>query len=328
MLKLKDKIRVGITMGDPSGIGPSIIAKALDKIDAEAEFVVIGDKWVFERNRKSLSGQQVGKIKNQNFKFIDLNNVTQKKFAFGKIRAEYGKAAIEYLDVALELIKNKDIDCLVTAPISKESIGLAGFNYVGLTEYFAQRTHAKDTVMMLLNRQLKFSLVTRHIALRNVSVALKKDKLYKTVYITYQALKDLFSIKNPRIVVCGVNPHASDNGLIGNEENRIIKPVLNRLKRLIRHIAGPLPADVAISKANRKVYDCIIAMYHDQALIPLKLFGNQTGVNLTLGLPFIRTSPLHGTAFDIAANFSLANPASLIEAIRLAVKCTLNLKRA
>ena len=136
-----------------------------------------------------------------------------------------------------------------------------------------------------------------------------------------------FLIKNPRIVACGLNPHASDNGLIGCEENKIIKPVLKRLRTNLKFpIDGPLPADTAILKAKHKFYDCVIAMCHDQALIPLKLLGEQKGVNITLGLPFVRTSPLHGTAFDIAGN-NKANPSSLIDAINLAIKCRLNLKR-
>ena len=314
-------------MGDPSGIGPSIIIKAMKRLGGLAEFVIIGDEWVFDKiqNPKSLPAWQAGKI--QNYKFIDLDNVPHKNFVFGKIKAEYGRASLEYLDRALALIANKEIDCLVTCPISKEAINLAGFKIGGHTEYLAKRSHRKDFVMMLLNRELKISLVTRHIPLEAVPLQLNKDKIYKTILLTYKSLKELFLIKNPRIVVCGLNPHASDNGLIGKEENRIIKPVLRSLKRKIVYIDGPLSADVAIAKAKQKKYDCVIAMYHDQALIPLKILDPHTGVNITLGLGFTRTSPLHGTAFDIAGNHALANPASLMEAIGLAVRCTLNLKR-
>ncbi|MFZ2357547.1 MAG: 4-hydroxythreonine-4-phosphate dehydrogenase PdxA [Candidatus Omnitrophota bacterium] len=310
---MNNKIRVGITMGDPSGIGPEIIVKALEKVQHLAEFVLIGDRWVFN---------QLPAVR-----FINLCNIDHKKFRFGKVSAEYGRASIEYLDKAMELIKAKKIDCLVTAPISKEAINLAGFKFNGHTEYLKNRTKTKDIVMMLLNKQLKFSLVTRHIALKDVSASLKKrNELYKTILITHKSLRDLFSICNPHLVVCGINPHASDNGLIGNEENQMIKPVLARLRKVIKYIDGPLPADIAIKKANSGIYDCVIAMYHDQALIPLKLTGNDTGVNITLGLPFIRTSPLHGTAFDIAGT-NIGNPSSMIEAIRVAVECTLNQKK-
>jgi len=313
MLKSR-RIRVGITIGDPSGIGPAITSKAMDKIKGLADFVVIGDARLFN--------------KIQGYKFVNLDNLGHKHFEFGKIRAEYGRASIEYLDKAIELIKNKEVDCLVTCPISKEAINLAGFHYSGHTEYLARQTDIKDVVMMLLNNRLRFSLATRHISLKKVASELKQDVLYKTIFLTHQSLKKFFAIRNPRIVVCGLNPHASDNGTIGREENRVIKPVLNRLKRRSLHIDGPLSADIAIAKAYRKEYDCVIAMYHDQALIPLKLCGLHSGVNITLGLPFVRTSPLHGTAFDIASNYAFANPDSLIEAIELAVKCTANLKRA
>jgi 4-hydroxythreonine-4-phosphate dehydrogenase len=180
--------------------------------------------------------------------------------------------------------------------------------------------------MMLLNKRLKISLVTRHLPLKDVPSQIKAGEIKKVILLTYAGLRELFALKKPRIVVCGVNPHASDNGVIGNEENDIIKPLIQKLKARIPAIAGPLSADIAIAKAVCGEYDCAVAMYHDQALIPLKVLGNQSGVNLTLGLPFIRTSPLHGTAFDIARG-KRADPSSLISAITLAVQCTLNRKK-
>ena len=315
-------------MGDPAGIGPAIIRKAIKKLKGLTDFVIIGDKWVFTQLPDPRYGVGTPSDRLPDVKFIDLNNVPRKDFKFGKVKAEYGRASVEYLDKAIELIKNKEIDCLVTCPVSKEAISLGGFDkFLGHTEYLAARTNTEYFAMMLLNKKLRFSLVTRHIPLRDVPSELDTGKIYKTVLLTYRSLKELFLIKNPRIAVCGLNPHASDNGLLGEEENKIIKPALMRLGESIKNIDGPLPADVAVLKAAQKKYDCIIAMYHDQALIPLKILGAYTGVNLTLGLGFIRTSPLHGTAFDIATKFNLANPTSLIEAIRLAVICTLNQKK-
>ncbi|MDP2943815.1 MAG: 4-hydroxythreonine-4-phosphate dehydrogenase PdxA [Candidatus Omnitrophota bacterium] len=323
MWKLK-KVRVGITAGDPAGIGSEIIIKALRKplIQKLANFIIIGDRWAFEQV-SDLSPQLSDRIR-----FIDLKNVNAKNFSFGLIKAKYGRASIEYLDKALELIKKREIDCLVTCPISKEAINLANFNFTGHTEYLAKRTNTKEILMMLLNKELKISLVTRHIPLKEVALAVKEDNLYKTIFMTNSCLKKLFLIKEPRIVVCGLNPHASDNGLIGEEDDKIIKPVLNKFKKQLRgHIDGPLSADVAVLKAKQKKYDGVIAIYHDQALIPLKLLDSKSGVNLTFGLPFIRTSPLHGTAFDIAGR-GIASADSLTEAINLAVKCTLNLRKA
>jgi len=179
--------------------------------------------------------------------------------------------------------------------------------------------------MLLLNKKLKFSLLTRHVPLREVPFKLDKEKIGKNIILTIRALKDLFAVRDPRIVVCGLNPHASDNGVIGDEENRMIKPALAKLR--IKNVFGPYSSDVAIAGALHRKYDCVIAIYHDQALIPLKLSGNNQGVNMTLGLPFVRTSPLHGTAFDIAGK-NIASSDSLVEAIKLATRCALNLKKA
>jgi 4-hydroxythreonine-4-phosphate dehydrogenase len=316
------KVRVGITIGDPSGIGPAITCQALKKLTGLAEFVVIGDKWVFHKAARAL-GQKIPDLI-----FVDLDNIRHKAFRFGKVKAEFGRASIEYLDKALELIANNRIDCLVTGPISKEAVKLAGFRYRGHTEYFAERTNTKDPVMMLLNNQLRFALVTRHIPLKEVPQALNKEKLTITISLTWQFLKKSFLINCPRLVVCGLNPHASDNGLIGKEENRIIKPVIKLLSKKFKSLDGPRSADVAIYQAGQGRYDCVIALYHDQALIPLKLTGADTGTNITLGIPFIRTSPLHGTAFDISNNPRAANPRSLISAIKLAILCASNQKKA
>lgn len=312
------RIKAGITIGDPSGIGPAITAKALSELEGFADFTVIGDKWVFNR----ASEHRISSAR-----FIDLNNVNHKNFKFGKVKAEYGRASIEYLNKALELINDKQIDCLITCPVSKEAVNLAGFKFTGHTEYLAERTNTEDFAMLLLNKELKIGLLTRHIPLRDVPFSLDKDKIYKTILLTYFSLKRLFSIKAPRIAVCGLNPHASDNGFIGDEEKRIIEPAIKRIRTRIRGIDGPLPADAAIVKTIDKKYDCSMAAYHDQALIALKVSGDASAVNITLGLPFIRTSPLHGTAFDIAGT-NLARADSLIEAIKLAVKCASNLKNA
>jgi 4-hydroxythreonine-4-phosphate dehydrogenase len=233
---------------------------------------------------------------------------------------------MEYLDKALELIKNQEIDCLVTCPLSKEAVNLAGFSgFSGHTEYLARYAKVKNYVMMLANKYLRFSLVTRHIPLAKVSKLLSIGDICATLALTQKYLKDFFAISNPRLVVLGLNPHASDNGLIGDEEGKIITPAVKIMRKKIKHLDGPLPADVGVRHLAQKKYDAAIAMYHDQALIPLKLLGGLNGTNLTLGLPFVRVSPLHGTAFDIAAS-DIADPASLIEAIKLAALCTTNLK--
>jgi len=294
---------------------------ALAQLEGLADFVVIGDAHVLR-----LAGANRN-LKYPGVRIVDKANILRRVFKFGKISAEYGRASMEYLDIALELIKTKEIDCLVTCPISKESINKAGFHFSGHTEYLSLSTHTKDTVMMLLNSSLKISLVTRHIPVAEVSLKLNKRLVSGVILVTVQSLEKLFSMHKPKVAVCGLNPHASDHGVIGDEEEKVIEPVLKALRRRGLCVHGPFSADVAIAKTNRGEYDAAVAMYHDQALIPLKLAGDYGGVNITLGLPFVRTSPLHGTAFDIAAG-GRANPASLKEAIKLAVKCTQNLKRA
>lgn len=319
-------------MGDPSGIGPEIIVKALKcpEIKALADYIVIADSWVLKKSQKS--PLQAGpppeeKVKSQKFKVIDLNNVPRKRFEFGKVKAEYGKASMEYLAKAMELIKKKEIDCLVTAPICKESINLAGYRFSGHTEYIAAVSGNKDVVMFLANSMLKVSLVTRHIPLKDVARSLNISGVYKTIMTTAAELRALFNIKNPRLAVCGLNPHASDNGLIGDEEKKIIIPAIKRSRKQGVLALGPFPSDTLFQKAIKGDYDAVICMYHDQGLIPLKIAGFNQAVNITLGLPFVRTSPAHGTGFDIAAK-GIADPNSFIEAVKLAVKCSQNLKKA
>jgi 4-hydroxythreonine-4-phosphate dehydrogenase len=319
-------IRVGLTIGDPAGIGPAIVLKAIQQLKNKFSFTIIGDSLVLAKAAKLLKIKSIASKQG----LIDLNNPKSKNFVFGKLSAATGKASLGYLDIALRLLKEKKIDCLVTAPISKEAINLAGLKFSGHTEYLAKHCRCNDLVMMLINEHFKFSLVTRHLPLKDVVSQLSPDNLESNILNTIKGLKLLFSIKKPKLVICALNPHASDNGVIGTEEQKILIPVIKRLRKKIKSavIVGPFSADLAITQAAKKKFDCVIALYHDQALIPLKLTGFDGGVNLTLGLPFVRTSPLHGTAFDIAGNPRLANANSLIAAIKLAVKCTQNQRKA
>lgn len=314
----KPKIRVGITMGDPSGIGPEITASSLWRHKFAAEIVVIGDRWVFDKFRL--------KKKPGNFSFVDLANVRHNGFSFGKADPEYGRASIDYLDKALELLKAGSLDCLVTAPVSKEAVSLSGMEFSGHTGYLARCTGAKNVVMLLLNEHLKFCLVTQHLPLKDVVSVLDKKQIRLVVSTALTGLKLFFGINYPRIAVCGLNPHASDNGLIGNEEHDLIVPAIAVFRKEHKQIYGPMPAEVAVLKALHGQYDCLIAMYHDQALIPLKVTGGFSGVNMSLGLPFVRTSVLHGTAFDIAGR-GIADHSSMKEAVKTAINCVLHQKK-
>ncbi|HQJ15111.1 MAG TPA: 4-hydroxythreonine-4-phosphate dehydrogenase PdxA [Candidatus Omnitrophota bacterium] len=310
-------IRIGITMGDPAGIGPEIIASSGLKNSRSVRYVVIGDRSVFDK----AAGRRSSRLP---FQFVDLANVDRRRFAFGRICAEYGKASVEYLDAAMDLLAARSIDCLVTGPISKEAVHKAGYAYGGHTEYLAAKANRPGVVMMLVNDFFRFSLVTRHVPLSRVGSTLNRAAICSTLRITRDALQRLFGIRKPRIIVLGLNPHGSDNGIIGNEENSVIRPALRACR--LAGVTGPIGADVAIAQARAGMYDCALAMYHDQALIPLKLTGDRTGVNLTLGLPFVRTSPLHGTAFDIAGKHK-ADPSSLRAAVNLALRCVQNQRK-
>lgn len=317
------RVRCAITMGDPSGIGPQVIAKALaiPRIRGLADFTVIGDKWVIEqlcRDRPPCLSEN---------KFIDLQNVPRKGFQFGKVKAEYGRAALGYLDQAIALIKDKKIDCLVTAPVNKEAISLTGCKFSGHTGYLARAFKSKDIRMMLFNRKLKVILLTQHIPLKEVPKNITIQEILKTILSADANLKTLFGISQPRIAVCGLNPHASDNGTIGNEEKEKIIPAIAAAKRQKIAVEGPYPADTIFNQAISGKYSCVVCMYHDQGLIPLKLTDFSHTVNITLGLPFARTSPGHGTAFDIAGK-NKADPQSFIQAVETAIQCAINLRKA
>ena len=250
------------------------------------------------------------------------------KLVFGRPAVANGSLALECIQKALDLIKSKRVDALITAPVNKHTInqallreakkGGARCCFRGHTEYLARAAKTKDFAMMLVGGPFKVVLVTRHIALKNVPRALTKKKIYRAIRLTALALRKYFAIPHPRIGVCALNPHSGDEGISGNEEIRIIRPAVIKAKNLAA-IEGPLAADTLFYFASHGKFDAVVAMYHDQGLIPLKTLALHQGVNITLGLPFVRTSADHGTAYDIAGK-NRANPGSMIEAIKLAVK--------
>ncbi len=229
-----------------------------------------------------------------------------------------GFKSLEALQQAVDDLKNKKVDVLVTAPISKERIQKAGFKFPGHTEYLTHEFKAKKSVMMFVSPRLKVSLVTIHEPLKKVSSLLTATKIFDTIDLTYQSLQNDFRIKHPKIAVCGLNPHASEKGLFGNEEAKIIIPAIRRAQKKM-NVMGPYPADSIFHQAAQGKFDAVVALYHDQGLIPVKTLDFHHGVNMTLGLPIIRTSPDQGCAFDIAHQ-GKANPASMKAAMKLAVE--------
>ncbi|MFH0840073.1 MAG: 4-hydroxythreonine-4-phosphate dehydrogenase PdxA [Candidatus Omnitrophota bacterium] len=318
---------VALTMGDPSGIGAEIILQALAKpaIKKIADYIVVGDLRVLEKANHILQRRGMPSIfKPASINVLDLQNVRMGGFSFGKERADYGRASIEYIREAFRLVRSGAADSLVTAPINKSSAKKSGFKFPGHTEYLAALSGAKDYVMMLAGGPLRVSLVTRHVRLKKVSRILTSPGIERTINITLKALKDDLGISNPRVGVCALNPHASDGGIFGDEEKKIISPAVNKFRR--QGVSGPYPADALFYDAYHGRFDCVICLYHDQGLIPLKMIARDRGVNITLGLGFVRTSPDHGTAFDIAGK-GKADPRSMEMAIKMAVDMAVNRKR-
>ncbi|MDD5773122.1 MAG: 4-hydroxythreonine-4-phosphate dehydrogenase PdxA [bacterium] len=305
---------IGITMGDPAGIGPEIIGKILlnKNINRICVPLVIGDKRFFVVGANGRS--PLCKIN-----IIDLKNADPKKIPVGKISAQAGKASIEYIDKAVELIRKGDIQAMVTAPINKESVSLAGLKFPGHTEYLAHLTKTKKFAMMLAGGKIRVVLVTTHMALRDVARNITADKIYEKISIANAGLTKWFGKKKPLIAVCSLNPHGGEGGLFGGEEAEFIEPAIKKAKKENIRVEGPFASDTLFVKANQGMYDAVIVMYHDQGLIPLKMASFGNAVNITLGLPFIRTSVDHGTAFDIAGK-GIAGTGSMEAAIKLATQ--------
>jgi len=229
------------------------------------------------------------------------------------------KTGLDAIEKAVGILKSHKADGLVTAPVNKSKINTSGMPFRGHTEYLARSTHTKKFTMMLAGPCLRTTIVTRHIALKEVSMTLTEEKVRDAIILTDMALRRYFKIKKPRIGVCSLNPHCGEGGLTGTEERDIIIPAIEGLVSMIRGLQGPLPSDVIFYMARNGRFDAVVSMYHDQGLGPFKMLHFEKGVNVTLGLPFVRTSPDHGTAYDIAHK-GVANPASMKEAIRLAAR--------
>lgn len=324
--------RLAITMGDPGGIGPEIIVKALSCASGKDYFstVVIGDKVPLEKALRLLKAPEKLKViesaeesnlipSNRAIELIDMKMI--RKFKKGKPTAEGGRASVSYVKKAVDLILKKQVDGIITAPISKESWKIGGFEWSGHTEFLAELTYTKDYAMMLIGGPLKVILVTIHTPLKKIPTLITEDRILKTIRLTKKACH-MLGIKHPRIAVAGLNPHAGEAGLFGDEEIREIIPSIKKAKKEGIPVSGPYPPDTVFHKAYTGEFDIIVCMYHDQGLIPLKMVAFDEGVNVTVGLPFIRTSPDHGTAYDIAWK-GIANPSSMIEAIKLAARLKL-----
>jgi len=326
--------KIVITMGDSAGVGPEVIVKALSLPDTYkiCQPIVIGDAKVLAsvlQFSKSLASEgelrlnPIKDIRKARFNYgvidlFDLGNIDIDRLKPGKVDPMCGKATFEYIKKGSEIVKNGGAEGMVTAPLCKKSMEDAGFSYPGHTELLAELTGTKDFAMMLVGGNLKVVLVTRHLPLKEVVSSLSKEKVLLAIRLGVEAMK-AFGIDSPRVGVCALNPHAGEWGVLGKEEIETIIPAIEEARKEGIAINGPLPSDKGFYDTAGGRYDLAIAMYHDQGQVPVKLLSYTKSVNVTLGLPFVRTSPCHGTGFDIAGQ-NKANPQSFIEAIKLATK--------
>ncbi len=321
---------IGITMGDPVGIGPEIILLSLKNpsIYEVCKPLVIGDSQILGAAKKIIqSSLNLESIKNPDagtYKcgVVDVLNISEldpDKTSWGKPTVQTGGAMVRYITAAADLAIKKRIAAMVTCPINKMAMRLSGFHYNGHTELLAERTKSDEFAMMLAGDRLRVVLVTIHVPLRDVPAILSKQKIVRTIKLAWQALYERFGIKAPHIAVAGLNPHAGEGGMFGNEEKNIISPAIRDAGNQGFYASGPFPPDTVFYHAANKRYDAVVSMYHDQGLIPFKLIHFNDGVNTTLGLPIIRTSVDHGTAYDIAGT-GIADPGSLIAAINMAAQ--------
>jgi 4-hydroxythreonine-4-phosphate dehydrogenase len=322
--------KIAVTMGEPGGIGPEIIVKTLYRaeIRENCDPIVIGNAEVMKDavklTRLPMRIKSISSVSDSRPGIGDievLNIKSRFPVKKGVPSKSSGRAFVQYIRKAVELSLKNEVKAIVTAPISKESLNMSGYAWPGHTEMLAELTHSKDVAMMFISDRLKIILSTIHIPLKAVPVKINEKLVLRTIRFAKKGM-DMLGIKKPRIAVAGLNPHAGESGIMGTEESGIIIPATRRAKEEGIDVSGPYPPDVIFHKAYNGEFDIIVCMYHDQGLIPFKMIAFDTGVNITVGLPIIRTSPGHGTGFDIAWK-NLANPSSMIEAIKLASKLKL-----
>ncbi|MGC8594241.1 MAG: 4-hydroxythreonine-4-phosphate dehydrogenase PdxA [Candidatus Kryptoniota bacterium] len=326
---------IAITIGDYNGIGPEVAIKAAASrsIRADCTPLLIGPYEAFEFyarkydvRRKTLRVTRLeDAIGRSEITILDIGEGFKEKIKPGKLTPESGKWAGLAIERAIQMCLAGEVDAIVTAPVSKEALRLAGYKYPGQTEMFTVLTKSSQSIMIMSSGFAKIALATIHVPISEVPKMLTEELISSRLEIFNESIKKDFGVKSPQIAVLGLNPHAGENGLIGREEIELIKPAMGKAQAKKINVKGPFPADAFFGTYREGLYDGIFAMYHDQGLIPLKMKSFSTGVNFTAGLNIIRTSPDHGTAFDIAGK-GIANPSSTIEAIKLALEISKNRK--
>ncbi len=335
---------LGISVGDPGGIGPEVTAKALDRKDIYelCRPLAVGDarvmEDVFQFTKLNMRLNVVDKPGDGLYQFgtvdiLDMANMDLAHLRYKQVTPEQGQASFEYVAKIIDLALSREIDGTVTGPINKAAINAAGHHYAGHTEIYGELCGTRDYAMMLAEGNFRVVHVSSHVSLREACDRVKKDRIVRVIQLTHDALKRL-GISSPRIGVAGLNPHCGEGGIFGTEDEKEIRPAVEHAVKSGKNVEGPIPSDTVFPKMRGGQYDAVVVMYHDQGHIPIKLVGFQydakfrtwgavSGINITLGLPIVRTSVDHGTAFGKAGE-GRANPQSMIEAIRMAALLSRN----
>jgi 4-hydroxythreonine-4-phosphate dehydrogenase len=316
-------VNIAITIGDPAGVGAEVTLKTISDPDVAslANWIVVGDAWVLER-----AGQTCG-IKPQELRarVVDLKALPEASgLQFGKLNAACGAAAVRYVRAATQMCLAGEADAMVTAPLNKEAVTLSGMPFSGHTEFIAELCRCRESWMLLANQRLAVVHVSTHVPLRK-AIQLDTPRIVRTIQAGREAMQWL-GFPHPRIAVCGLNPHAGEHGLFGTEDQQIIAPAIHQARQAGIPCDGPVAPDTIFLQASRGAYDLVVAMYHDQGHIPMKLIDFEETVNISVGIPIIRTSVDHGTAFDIAGQ-NKADARNMKAALRMAAKMAANRAR-
>ena len=321
--------RIAITMGDANGIGPEVVLKSLldPRLQKYFDPLIVADIEVLKSHAKAIGLQDVvlqavehpeGRVEAPALSVLHVGGEQSVPVSFGTITKEAGALSMKAVETAIDLCLEKRVDAMVTAPISKEAISKAGYDEKGHSGFIAKRTSTDSYTMMMVTNELRVGLVTEHIPIWEVPKRITVEAIEETVEIISQTLSRDFAIDRPRIAVLGLNPHAGDGGLLGREEGETIEPAIEACCKQGHMVLGPFPADGFFAVSHYRNFDAVLAMYHDQGLIPFKALSFGNGVNYTAGLPIVRTSPDHGTAFNIAGK-GIASSDSMRSAIYLAL---------
>ncbi len=324
-----DRPILAITMGDPAGIGPEVILKALahDDLFARCRPLIIGDRRILERAApwvgqsiviEPVTRPSAGVYDSGTIPVLDLQNASPEACPVGEETGASGAAAVEAVFQACDLAMSGEVDAIVTAPLNKAAMHLAGYDYAGHTELLTERTGANKVSMLLIGPGLRIVHVSTHVALSEAIARVTPERVGDVIQIAHDACRAL-GIERPRIAIAGLNPHASEGGLFGNEERTRIWPAIEAARARRLDVSDPQPPDTVFLRATKGHYDVVVAQYHDQGHIPMKLLAFDSGVNVSYGLPVIRTSVDHGTAFDIAGQ-GIASETSLLAAIDVALQ--------